>query len=102
MLLDKPVIATDYAATREFLNDATGYPVDYRLIPVREGQYPFAQNQIWADADLDHCAWHMRRVFNDEQGARIKVIRAAEHMRKFSRSAVARVQEARLATLLNH
>ena len=37
MLLAKPVIATGYSGSEEFLTDATGYPVGYQLVPVREG-----------------------------------------------------------------
>lgn len=60
--LGKPVIATDYSASTELINPSTGYPVDFRLIPVLEGEYPFAQGQVWADPDIEHAAWQMQQV----------------------------------------
>ena len=41
MVMGRPVIATDFSATTELVTPNTGYPVDFRLIPVEEGQYPF-------------------------------------------------------------
>ena len=65
MLLEKPVIATDYSGTRDFIDATTGFPVSYRLIPVKENEYPFWQSQIWAEPNLDHAAWLMRRIVLD-------------------------------------
>ncbi|WP_144876215.1 glycosyltransferase, partial [Hyella patelloides] len=36
MLLEKPVIATDYSGTKDFINQGTGFPVNYQLIPVKK------------------------------------------------------------------
>ena len=69
MVLGKPVIATDYSATTELVTPETGWPVDYRLTPVQEGTYPFHEGQVWADADIDHAAWQMRRVVEDQPEA---------------------------------
>jgi glycosyltransferase involved in cell wall biosynthesis len=65
MVLGKPVIATDYSATTELVTPSTGWPVDYRLIPVQEGAYPFPEGQVWADANIDHAAWQMQRVVDN-------------------------------------
>lgn len=75
MTLGKPVISTDYSATTEFVTPATGFPVDHRLIPVEKDQYPFAAG-MWADPDLDHAAWLMRRLCDNPQIAAAKVSRA--------------------------
>jgi glycosyltransferase involved in cell wall biosynthesis len=66
MLLEKPIIATDYSGTKDFLNQNTGFPVNYQLIPVQENEYPFWQHQTWADPDLNHAAWLMRKMIADE------------------------------------
>ena len=52
MMLGRPVIATDYGATAELLTPATGFPVAFRMVPVGEGDYPFAKGQSWADPDV--------------------------------------------------
>ena len=101
MLLGKPVIATGYSASREFLNDATGYPVGYQLVPVREGEYPFHEGQVWAAPDVAHAAWLMRRLQEEPARAAPLVTRAANHLQEHhSRTAVARQQIARLRTLV--
>ncbi|MDJ0530969.1 MAG: glycosyltransferase [Xenococcaceae cyanobacterium MO_207.B15] len=66
MLLQKPVIATDYSGTKDFINIETGFPVSYRLIPVKENEYPFWEGQKWAEPDLYHAAWLMRKIVTDE------------------------------------
>ena len=66
MLLEKPVIATDYSGTRDFINSTTGFPVSYRLMSVKENEYPFWESQTWADPNLDHAAWLMRKMVCDQ------------------------------------
>jgi glycosyltransferase involved in cell wall biosynthesis len=100
MLLGKPVIATDYAASQDFLSAATGYPVRCTLIPVAEGQYPFARGQVWADPDTDHAAALMRDLAADPQPSEALVARALAHLRAgFSTAAVGQAQAARLRSL---
>ena len=65
MLLEKPVIATDYSGTRDFIDATTGFPVSYRLIPVKEDEYPFWESQTWADPNIDHAAWLMRKIVSE-------------------------------------
>ena len=62
MLLNKPVISTNFSSTRDFLNPTTGFPIAYQLVPLQAGDYPFFENQYWADPDIDHAAWTMRQV----------------------------------------
>ena len=77
MALGIPVIATDYSGTTDLVSSSTGWPVDARLIPVEAGQYPFAEGQVWADPDLDHAAWQMRRVVLDRDEAGRRAARAS-------------------------
>ena len=100
MVLGKPVIATDYSATTELVTPHTGWPVDYCLIPVPEGVYPFHEGQVWADADIDHAAWQMRRVIGDQAEAERRVAAArALISREHGIGAVAGRQLARLRTI---
>ena len=69
MQLGKPVIATDYSATTELLSEKTGWPVDFKLVPVPDGDYPFHQGQVWAEPDEVHAAWQMRQVFHQRAEA---------------------------------
>ena len=65
MAIGKPVIGTAYSANLDFMNESNSLLVDYSLIPVKPGEYPDHQPQVWADADVDSAARHMRRVFTD-------------------------------------
>jgi glycosyltransferase involved in cell wall biosynthesis len=99
MAMGKPVIATDYSATTEFVLPSTGYPVNYRLIPVKEGQYPFA-NGSWADPDRGHASWLMRRIFNDPAAARTKAEAGRHHIAtNYGLGRVSKLQKARLAEI---
>jgi glycosyltransferase involved in cell wall biosynthesis len=100
MLLGRPVIATDYSASRDLLSSATGYPVKFKLVPVREGEYPFATGQVWAEPDLSHAAILMRELCSDPARAAPLVQRAQERMRaQFSYKNVGRLQAGRLLDL---
>jgi glycosyltransferase involved in cell wall biosynthesis len=65
MLLGKPVIATNYSGNTDFMSASNSCPVNYSLIPVRPGEYPFWENQVWADPDIEQAAWYMRRLERD-------------------------------------
>jgi glycosyltransferase involved in cell wall biosynthesis len=65
MLLGKPVIATHFSGSNEFINQSTAFPILYQLIPLVDGDYPFYENQYWAQADIDHAAWTMQQIIVD-------------------------------------
>jgi glycosyltransferase involved in cell wall biosynthesis len=53
MLLGKPVIATDWSATTEFIDATVGMPVPFRLIDAVDPRGVFeAPGAVWADADI--------------------------------------------------
>jgi glycosyltransferase involved in cell wall biosynthesis len=70
MLLGKPVIATDYSGTCDFVTRETALTVDYRLVAVGAEDYPGADGQVWADPDLDAAAAAMRKIVADPWLAR--------------------------------
>jgi glycosyltransferase involved in cell wall biosynthesis len=80
MLLEKPVIATDYGATTELVTAETGFPVDYRLVPVAANAYPCAEGQIWAEPDIAHAAICMRQVISSPDDCRIRIRAARQHL----------------------
>lgn len=65
MVLGKPVIATTYSGNMDFMDVNTAFPVNYRLIPLSEGEYPHWQEQKWADPDLDQAAYFMTLLVDD-------------------------------------
>lgn len=58
----KPVIATDFSGSQDFLTSETGFPVDFTLRPVLRGEYPYGEGQLWAEPNLQSAAIRMRQV----------------------------------------
>ena len=72
----------------------------YELVPLERDHGPYRRGQIWADPDLDHAAWCMRRLAEDAEFCRT-VAAAGRHTihTEFSPAAVGRRYRARLDTL---
>ncbi len=81
MYLGKPVIATGYSGNLDFMNDQVSCLVDYRLVPVQEGQYPYAEGQVWAEPDIDHATHYMNELFTSPETGRTLGRRASQHIR---------------------
>jgi glycosyltransferase involved in cell wall biosynthesis len=91
MLLGKPVIATNYSGNTDFMTSSNSCPVDYSLVAVKPGEYPYGEGQVWADADVDHAAWYMRRLAEDRAyRERIGAAARATMFRDFSAEATGR------------
>jgi glycosyltransferase involved in cell wall biosynthesis len=88
MYLGKPVVATGYSGNLDFMDRNNSLLVDYRMVPLCEGDYPFWQGQQWADPDVDHMATLMRRVFDDREFARRIGAAAAQSIRRSNSRAV--------------
>lgn len=85
----KAVVSTNYSGSTDFINSSTGYPVEYDLISVKEGEYPHWENQVWADPRLESAVGALRDIYNDREGAREKGRRGRELMTSlYSPSAV--------------
>jgi glycosyltransferase involved in cell wall biosynthesis len=65
MLLGKPVIATDWSATAEYVNHENGCPVRASLVTLDQNHGPYAKGSQWADPDPTHAADYMRRLTSD-------------------------------------
>ncbi|MCQ8277760.1 glycosyltransferase family 4 protein [Acetobacteraceae bacterium KSS8] len=79
MLLGKPVLATDWSATTEFLDESCGVPIGYRLVPARDPRGVFeAPGAVWADADIGAAAQALRALA-DAPERRTAIGQAARH-----------------------
>jgi glycosyltransferase involved in cell wall biosynthesis len=72
MLLGKPVIATRYGGTLEFMNDENSFLVDWEPTAVGEDAYPYAADAVWAEPDVEHASALMRGVFASPDDARAR------------------------------
>jgi glycosyltransferase involved in cell wall biosynthesis len=59
----KIVVSTDYGGTCDFINPYTGFPVAYKLVPVKTGEYPFWENQLWADPIIESAAQSLKEIY---------------------------------------
>lgn len=97
MYLGKPVIATNWSGTTEFMRQDNSLPVNYQLVAINEDIGVYKKGQIWADPDLDHAAWLMRQAVDDTD-LRERIGRAAQHSirTEFSPLRIGRMQQERL------
>jgi glycosyltransferase involved in cell wall biosynthesis len=79
MLLGKPVVATDYSSTAEFLVPAVGLTVRHWMVPVGPGQDPYPAGAWWAEPDELHAADRLRWAFDHPAEARALGARARRH-----------------------
>jgi glycosyltransferase involved in cell wall biosynthesis len=70
MYLGKPVIVTNYSGNTDFTLPDNSCLVNFQLIPVEEGQYVFEKGQEWADPDIDHAMWYMKKLVADPEYCR--------------------------------
>jgi glycosyltransferase involved in cell wall biosynthesis len=97
MCMGKPVVATAYSGNMEFMNTANSCLVDYRMIAVRPGEYPYADGQQWADPDPQHAAQHFRALYQDRTlGSGLGAQGAQDMARDFSVEACMKVLTQRL------
>ena len=64
MLLGKPVVATDWSATTEFVLPEHAFPVPFTLVPVKAGEY-FTSMGRWAKIDESAAAMALRRLYEN-------------------------------------
>ncbi|HZZ18107.1 MAG TPA: glycosyltransferase [Opitutaceae bacterium] len=67
MYLGKPVIATDWSATAEYLDRQNGLPVRYALVKLTENHGPYTKGSVWAEPDIGHAAELMSKVVSDKE-----------------------------------
>jgi len=61
------VITTGYSGNVDFCKGENVDLVNYKLIEVKKEHYPFAEGQVWADADVKHAAYLMRRFVDSNK-----------------------------------
>jgi len=96
-----PVIATAYSGNMDLCAPNNTWLVDYDLIPVREDEYVFVENnQLWADPKSDSAIQAMRGVFYGRQERYEKSWAGiADAHRLRSRDAIAQKIRQRLALI---
>lgn len=97
MAFGKPIIATDYSGSTDFLSEATGYPVPYGLTKVGADEYVHAEGQVWAEPSVSDCARIMSHVFHNREEAAARARRGQLLVNeRYSPANVGRLAEKRL------
>ncbi len=66
MLLGRPVVATDWSGTTDFLDASCGVPIPYTLVPAADPRGVFeAPGAVWAEADVAAAAAALVRLADD-------------------------------------
>lgn len=101
MLLETPVIATDYGGSCDFVTAFNALPVDARPVAIGPGHDPYPAAGEWAEPDLDHAAACMRAVLVDRAGAQARAQRArAEVVAHHAPAVAGRAMAERLARVM--
>ena len=81
MYLGLPVIATGYSGNGDFMTPENSILIGYRLVTVPAGAYPHAEDQHWAEPDLDEAAACMAKLVDDPAAGRALGARASRSIR---------------------
>jgi glycosyltransferase involved in cell wall biosynthesis len=76
-----PVIATDWSGHTSLLDPEDTYPLRARAIIPAESTCPYYDGFSWADPDPHHLAELLRHVFENQDEARDKGLRASKRVR---------------------
>ena len=103
LLLERPVIATGFGGTQEFLDERDAFLVDFELAPVGEGASPYPADGIWAEPDLAHASTLMRAVVEHPEQAHERARRGrARLLELHSPTAAGASMERRLRHVREH
>jgi glycosyltransferase involved in cell wall biosynthesis len=80
MALSKPVIVTGYSGNMDFCFEDSSFLVDYKLIPVSNSEYHYAQGLEWAEPDIGSAAKMIERVFFNKAEVISKTLRAKNYI----------------------
>jgi len=65
ILRNKRAIITNYSGVEDYSKDKAVIPVSYNLVNVQEGEYPYYENQVWAEPDIDEAVEKASSIINE-------------------------------------
>jgi len=82
MYMGLPTIATGFSGNMDFMTETTSRLVHYQLVPLGQQDYPHADGQLWAEADVEHAVELMLQLVDDPAAGRALGERASRHIRQ--------------------
>ncbi|XEC93768.1 glycosyltransferase family 4 protein [Paenibacillus tarimensis] len=100
MFLGKPVIGTNWSANTTFMNENNSCAVKYKLVRIGADHGPYRSDQLWAEPDIEHAAYYMRKLVSEPEWRNMISRRGQETIRsRFSPSAAGEMIKRRLKEL---
>ncbi|MDF2082844.1 glycosyltransferase family 4 protein [Bacillus pseudomycoides] len=100
MYLEKPVIGTNWSGNTDFMDSENSCPVNYNLVNVGKDYGPYKPYQIWAEPDIEHAIYYMRKLVSDSLWRDTIAAKGKEVIHKsFSTKVVGQMIRERLAKL---
>ncbi len=73
MLMEMPVIGTNWSGQTEFMNEGNSYLVELnRLEYIHNSEFKLFDGHYWAEPSVEHLQAQMRRVYENPQEAKAK------------------------------
>ena len=101
LLLGKPVVVTDYAGVRDFLDVPGVHRVPCREVPLKRDFGPYSRGSVWAEPDLQEAAAAMRAAYEEARSGEPPARREAASIltRRYSVDVTSRQMSERLGVL---
>ena len=80
MYLGKPVVATGYGGVTDYLDETTGFPVEFTLRRLEQSQGPYPSGAAWAEPSIVDAVEKMRAVLELPELAAERAARARERV----------------------
>lgn len=80
MSLGTLAVGTNWSGNLDFMSADNSLPIDYDLVPVKPGEYPFGAGNHWAEADTDNAAMQLQKVIDSPVDLRRLTTRAARDL----------------------
>ncbi len=81
MYLGLPVIGTGYSGNMDFMTPGNSFVISNKLVPVPLDAYPHAEDQCWAEPDLDEATARMVELVDDPAAGRMIGARGSRSIR---------------------
>ena len=100
MHIGKPVIATDFGGTTDFVEAGVAFPLSYKITELAADRGPYAAGNVWADPSLSHLRDLMRELAaNPALCAQTGAAAAAHMATRYCPAAIGRLARQRLRAI---
>jgi glycosyltransferase involved in cell wall biosynthesis len=69
MLLEKPVIVSNYSGNKDYNNSNNAFLVDGNIVPLFKGDYHLYEDNFWFEPSIDDASKQMQYVYNNQNEA---------------------------------